>query len=310
MDRRWARRGRAGVVLAAAALLVGAVTPAPATAAPTQVCEAGSTPASPVAGDLVVNQGCVASDLVVGGDVHVLTGVADVTLGGLTVAGDLHVAPFVSWLQVEGSTFGGRVVLARSGLVVLRHVEVAGDVRMDGPGTVAVEDSTVRGDVHGQIASFAVWRSRLFGGVDLVASDGEDTPIAYLRGTWVGGWVQLRHGRPLFVASTFADGVRLVDVRGGEVCASSVGTDVELIGVRGAPEALRLGGRALNGSCAGGPTVNPVRVAGTVRVLDGTGPPVVLDALRVGYHLECTGNAAPPTLGDVVVLGTRSGQCA
>ncbi|GAA4623049.1 hypothetical protein [Cellulomonas oligotrophica] len=306
MSVRGARRA-AGVVLA---LLLVAAGPGAASAAPTQVCEQGVTPVSPAPGDVVVAQGCVAPGLVVRGDVHVLTGVEDVTLAGLRVDGDVHVAPSVSWLQVEDARVGGDVVLARSGLVVLRQVEVAGDVRMDGPGTVAVEDSTVRGDVHGQIASFGVWRSRLFGGVDLVATDGEDTATAHLRGTWVGGWVQLRHGRPSFVASTFAGGVRLVDVRGGEVCASSVGTDVELVGVRGEPEALRLGGRALNGSCAGGPTVNPVRVAGTVRVLDGTGPPVVLDALRVGYHLGCTGNAAPPTLGDVVVLGTRSGQCA
>lgn len=306
MSVRGARRA-GGVVLA---LLLVAAGQGAASAAPTQVCEQGVAPVSPAPGDVVVAQGCVAPALVVRGDVHVLTGVEDVTLTGLQVDGDVHVAPSVSWLQLEDAHVGGDVVLARSGLVVLRHVEVVGGLRMDGAGTVAVEDSTVRGDVEGRIGAFGVWRSRLFGAVDVRGTDGEHIAGAHLRGTWVAGWVQVRDARPSFVASTFAAGVRLVDVRGGEVCASAVGTDLEVRGARGGPEALRLGGRALDGRCAPGSTVNPVRVAGTVRVLDGTGPAVVLDELRVADDLVCTGNGSAPALGDVVVSGVRAGQCA
>ncbi|MFC8190348.1 hypothetical protein ACFUMH_01655 [Cellulomonas sp. NPDC057328] len=290
--RTRALRRRAALVVAALLATAGALPPAHAAAppsaapptAPSLSCDY-DTPGVPVLvpGDLRVYPGCPLGYTVVLGDLHVLPE-AQLTFRG-RVAGDVHVNEVASLL--------------------LQSAEVGGGVHLDRATDLTVLQSTVGRSIRGKAQQMAVDQSVVHGAINVATRQTAPWELR-VRGSWVGGWVNLHTGQVRVIASVLRRGLTASWAHGVQVCASEIGADLV---VRHAQRAVRVGGPAWQGDCVTGPTTRPVQVGGDVQVLDNDDP-VALEALDVTGDLLCTGNRTAPALGAVTVAGVRGGQCA
>ncbi len=285
---------RRSTALVVAALLATAGALAPAHAA----APASATP--PAASSVSCDYDTPGVPVVVPGDLRVYPGCP---LAYTVVLGDLLVQPEAG-LTFRGRV-GGDVHVAEVGSLLLQGAEVGGGVHLDRATELTVLQSTIERSIRGKAQQMAVDQSVVHGAINVATRQTAPWELR-VRGSWVGGWVNLHTGQVRVIASVLRRGLTASWAHGVQVCASEIGADLV---VRHAQRAVRVGGPAWQGDCVTGPTTRPVQVGGDVQVLDNDDP-VVLEALDVTGDLVCTGNRTAPVLGAVDVAGSRTGQCA
>ncbi|QGQ18408.1 hypothetical protein GC089_02985 [Cellulomonas sp. JZ18] len=283
---------RRAVSLALAAALLVLLPVGPAHAAPraappgAAVCAAGVTPPVLVPGDVVVLDGCRLPYTIVLGDMHVLATGGRTSVSQGRVGGDVRVVPG-GFLQMTGTDVAGGVVLDRALYAWMTDVTVARSVR-------------------GTAQWTSLQYSRVHGAVNLATPRTTPERRLTLRGTWVGGWVNLHTGRVLAVGLTAARGLTLSWVEHAAVCGSQVAGDVTVRHPRGA---VRVGGRADDGTCVRSSDDPLGAVGGSLLVLDAA-KPVVLHRLDVAGDLVCERTPVPVRTTGLHVAGERRGTCA
>lgn len=272
------------VLLAALALVGGA---APATAGVPTECvrsphpEDGVYPPVVVEGDMVVLGSCSQHNTTVTGDVHIRPG---------------------GWWSAQDVTVGGDVVVG--GRLRMHDSTVGGDARLATGEPVEISSTSVAGGVSGSGGQVQLFWSSIAGGLDVTA-----TERTYVYDSTVAGATATRGGRFNAWGSRFGGDVVVDGPARAQVCRSSFAGDLTVRGSRWlvdvgiAPEAA--------GSClspTGGPTTH---VAGSLILIDNPHS-ITVGHATVDGDLLCERNTGPrlvTVLDDVMVGGTRTGQC-